>query len=286
MLKKIRSLAYQHAIPAAFIVFVLLDLLLLGLGRLLSFLPQTLPIQYLIELILMLVPVAFVFFFGFPRAFKKGNFLRGLLYFLPLIMVQLLILGGFFSKNLGNPEANWKPWYLVVYSVFSVVGIGVREECIFRATIQNILAKKYANSVKGIWITTTVAALTFGLTHVTNVFFGMDPLAVLTQVISAAIVGLLFGAVYLRSGSIWVLILMHTLTDIAGLAGSTFLYISDIEELNRLSLSWERLIIWLIYAGLAAFLLRPSKCKQICESLCFADEEIETHRTNNSGKSL
>lgn len=275
MLKKIRSLTYQYAIPAAFIVFVLIDLLLLGLGQLLSLLPPTLPMLYLIETIMILVPVAGVFFFGFSSAFKKGNFLRGLLYLLPLIVSQAIILGGFFLENLGNPEANWKPWYLVVYGVFSVVGVGVREECIFRATIQNILAKKHANSVKGIWITAIIAALIFGLTHVTNVLFGVDPLAVLTQVISATCLGLLFGAVYLRSGSIWALILIHTLTDIAGLAGSTFMYISDIEDLNQLSWAWERLIIWLFYIGFAAFLLRPSKCKQICESFCFAGEETE-----------
>ena len=276
MLKKIRSLTYQYAIPAAFIIFVLTDLLLLGLGQLFSFLPPTLPMLYLVEIIFILIPVALMFFFGFSSAFKKGNILRGLFYLLPSVVFQLLVLGIFFSENLGNSDANWKPWYLVVYGVFSVIGIGVREECIFRGTLQNILAKKYAKSVKGIWITVIVTALTFGLTHVTNVFFGMDPLAVLTQVISATCLGILFGAVYLRSGSIWALILIHTLTDIAGLAQSTFLYFDDIEDMNQLSWSWKKLIIYLIYIGFAAFLLRPSKHKQICESLCFADEESET----------
>ena len=276
MLKKIRSLTYQYAIPAAFIIFVLTDLLLLGLGQLLSFLPPKLPMLYLVEIIFILIPVALMFFFGFSSAFKKENILRGVFYLLPYVVFQLIVLGVFFSENLGNSDANWKPWYLVVYGVFSVIGIGVREECIFRGTLQNILAKKYAKSVKGIWITVIVTALTFGLTHVTNVFFGMDPLAVLTQVISATCLGILFGAVYLRSGSIWALILIHTLTDIAGLANSTFLYFDDIEDMNQLSWSWKKLIIYLIYIGFAAFLLRPSKHKQICESLCFADEESET----------
>lgn len=36
MLKKIRSLTYQYAIPAAFIIFVIIDILLLGLGQLLD----------------------------------------------------------------------------------------------------------------------------------------------------------------------------------------------------------------------------------------------------------
>ena len=276
MLKKIRSLTYKYAISATFIIFVLTDMLLLGIGQLLSLLPPTLPTLYLLEIILILIPVALVFFFGFSSAFKKGKLLRGLLYLLPFIVLQLFILMLFFVGNLKNPEANWKPWYLVVYGVFSVVGVAVREECIFRATFQNILAKKYANSVKGIWISASVSALIFGLTHVTNVFFGMNPLAVLSQVLSATCLGLLFGAVYMRSGSIWALIIVHTLTDIAGLAGSTFMYIGDIEDLNQLSWSWERLILRLIYVGFAAFLLRPSKRKQICENFCFAGEESET----------
>jgi membrane protease YdiL (CAAX protease family) len=274
MLKKIRSLTYQYAIPAAFIVFVVFDLLLMGLGQLLSLLPKSLPMAYLTEVILMLVPAVIVFIFGFSSAFKKGSFFRGLICFLPFVVFQVLVLAIFFSENLGDPEANWNPWYMMVYGVFSIVGVGVREECIYRATIQNILAKKHANSVKGIWITVIIGAIIFGLTHVTNIFFGMDPLAVLAQVVSVIFVGLLFGAVYLRSGNIWVLILIHTLTDVASLASSIFLRnISDIEVMNQISWSWKKLIVWLLYVGLAAFLLRPSKCKQICESLCFASEE-------------
>lgn len=277
MLKKIKSLTYQYAIPAAFIVFVLLDSLLLGLGRLLSLLPPTLPMAYLAEIILILVPAAFVCVFGFSSAFKKGKFFRGLLYGLPIILSQLVTLVIFFSKNLGNPEASWRPWYMIVYGMFCVLGVGLREEFFYRATIQNILAKKYANSVKGIWITVIVSAVIFGLTHASNIFFGTDPLAVLMQVLSATFVGLLFGAIYLRSGNIWVLVLIHTLIDTAGLAASTFLRISETENVNQLAqlFTWGKLAIWLIYIGLTIFLLRPSKCKQIRESLCFADKESE-----------
>ena len=275
MIKKIRSFADKYAILTAFIAFIVFDLLLLGLGRLLSLLPQTLPMDYLKEFILIIVPIAIVFFFGFSRVFKNGSLLRGLLCLLPLIIWELLMLGNFFLKNLGNPEANWKPWYLIVYGVFTVVGIGIREECIYRATIQNIVAKKHANSVKGIWLTVFVSAIIFGLCHVPNLFFGMQPLAVFSQVVSATFIGLLFGAVYLRSGSVWALILIHTLIDIGSLAKSVFLDSHDIEIANQLSFSWASLIFYLILFGLTAFLLRPSKCNQIYENLCFADEKSE-----------
>jgi membrane protease YdiL (CAAX protease family) len=175
----------------------------------------------------------------------------------------------------GNPESNWNPWYLIIYGVFTIVGVGVREECIYRATLQNILAKKYANSVKGIWITVIVSSIIFGLSHVPNIFFNVTPSAVLDQSISAVFVGILFGAVYLRSGNLWVLILIHTLTDVASLSSSIFLRnVSDVEVMNQqLSFSWGSMIYNLILVGIAAFLLRPSKFKQIQESFCFDKRE-------------
>jgi membrane protease YdiL (CAAX protease family) len=274
MLKRIRDLTYQHAIAAALIAFLLIDWALFGLGQLFSILPQTLPVQVLAEVLFVLIPVALVIFFGFSRALKPGRVFRGLFYCWPFIAVQVLALCTFFFQNLGNPEANWRSWPAIIGGVLSIVGIGIREECIYRATLQNIVAKKYANSVKGIWITVVVSAILFGLCHISNLFFGMHPLSVLSQVISAACIGTLFSAVYLRSGSLWAPILVHTLTDIAGLAPSTFLRnISDVENVNQLSISWGSLLFDLLYVVLAVFLLRPSKCKQIYQNLCFAEED-------------
>ena len=247
-----------------------------GLARILSLLPPTLPMKYLTSIILMLVPVAFVFLFGFSSAFKKDNLSKGWLSFLPFIVVPLLFLVVFILTNLGNPKANWKPWYLMIYGVFAIVEVGVREECFYRATIQNILTKKYANSVNGIWIAAIVSSIIFGLTHISNLFFGVNPHAVLIQMTSATTIGFLFGAIYLRSGNIWLLILIHTLTDVAALEESIFFNnISDIESMNQYSFSWKWLIVRLIYVGIAVFLLRPSKRKQIYENFCLVDKEVE-----------
>ena len=274
-IKKIRGWTHKHAIPAAFIAFAVIEVILLGVGRLLSLLPKELPIKYFNEAILVLIPIAIVFFFGFSSAFKKGNFFKGLFFCLPYIVVQLIILGIFFGKNLGNPEANWQSWYLILYSIISIICVAIREECIYRATLQNIIAKKHGNSIKGIWITLIIGASIFGFSHIFNLFFGVAPLSVLTQVLSAFILGLLFGAIYLRSGSLWALILIHTLTDIVGLADSTFLSINDVENMNQLSLSVGKIILYLIYIGFTIYLLRPSKCKQIYENFCFTNEKSE-----------
>ena len=276
MLKRIRDLTYQHAITAALIAFLVIDWGLFAIGRLFSILPQTLPLQIFAEVLFVLLPVALVIFFGFSRALKPGKVFRGLFYCWPFFAMQVLALCIFFFKNLGNPEANWRSWPAIICGVLSIVGVGIREECIYRATLQNIVAKKYANSVKGIWITVIVSAILFGLCHISNLFFGIHPLSVLSQVISAICIGTLFSAVYLRSGSLWAPILVHALTDIAGLAPSIFLRnISDVENVNQLSFSWSSLLFDLLYVALAIFLLRPSKCNQIYQNLCFTEEAAE-----------
>ena len=231
---------------------------------------------YFCEIVLIIFPIAVVCLFGFSRAFKNGSFFRGLFCGLPFIIFQLFVLMGFFSVALRNPDTNWQSRYMIVYSVVSMFGVGLREECIYRATLQNIIAKKHANSVKGVWTTVILGALMFGMCHFSNIFFNVDPLAVLIQMFYATVAGLLFGAIYLRSGNLWALIFIHTLTDVAGFADSNFiLHVSDVEVMSNTSVSWRSLAFRLIYVGITIFLLRPSKCKEIYQNLCFASKDSE-----------
>lgn len=149
MLKKIKSFIEQYAIVSALIIYLVLDLFLLGLGRLLSLLPWSLGVGYLNEIILVTIPIAVVFLFGFSRAFKNGSVSRAVICCVPLVVMQIISFAVFLSENLGNPETNWLPWYLIIYEVFTLVCVGVREECIYRATIQNIVAKKICKFGEG-----------------------------------------------------------------------------------------------------------------------------------------
>ena len=277
MLNKIRSLAVKHAIPAAFIIFIIFDVFLHGLGELFALLPKTLVRGYISEVVFIALPIALVFVFGFAKTFRKGHFFKGILCLLPFIVLQLSLFVVFLVKHVGNPETNWNSLSVIILGVFGIVCVGLREEFIYRATYQNIIAKKHANSVKGIWTTVLISSAIFGLCHIFNLIYGTHPLSVLAQVVDAFVVGLLFGAVYLRSGSIWSVVIVHTLTDLSGLASSTFLRnISDIQDFNQLSLSWGSILLNIVYIAWVAFLLRPSKCKEIYENFCFADEKTES----------
>lgn len=148
-------------------------------------------------------------------------------------------------------------------SLISIFAIGVREECFFRAIIQNILAKKYANTTKGVWLTAIVSALIFGLIHAFNVFSGVNALSAIIQAVTNVGLGLFYGAVYLRCKNIWALISIHALTDTVGLFASIFTTKSEIEIIS--TISWPSLIIGVAFIAISIFLLRPSKCKEIVE---------------------
>ena len=63
--------------------------------------------------------------------------------------------------------------------------------------------------------------------------------------------------------------------DVTGLVPFSFFGVTLDESLNKLTWDWARMILWAVEVGLTVFLLRPSKCKQICESLCFKGDEPE-----------
>ena len=263
MLKKIRNTAYQYAIPSALLIAVAFYVVMRVVSFIFAQMPHSMLTSYLDEIAGMLYPVGFVFLFGFSTAFESRKLLKGLLCGMPLIVVQLIVLISFFIDSASTPDVAWKPMSMILLGLFSVVGIGIREECIFRATIQNILAKKYANSVKGIWITAIVSAVVFGLIHMTNIIAGVEVLSALVQSFTNIGIGLFFAALYLRSGNIWVLVLIHTLTDTAGLASSVFTYQNEIAVMSALPL--QSIIGGVIFVGISAFLLRPSKCEEILE---------------------
>jgi membrane protease YdiL (CAAX protease family) len=102
-----------------------------------------------------------------------------------------------------------------------------------------------------------------------------NPSSIVVQIISAMFIGLALGAIYLRSGNLWAVILIHTLIDAASLVPFSFLGVTLDENLNQMVWEWTKLIIWAVEIGIAVFLLRPSKCKQICESFCFLDKKAK-----------
>ena len=115
-----------------------------------------------------------------------------------------------------------------------------------------------------------VSGVSFGLLHALNAIATGDVFAALIQVIYTASIGMLDGAIYLRSRNLWGVILMHTLTDV-----SAFLAVF---ESNATGMDIIFCVFGsLLFIALALYLIRPAKRAEIdelwAEDWSFGDED-------------
>jgi membrane protease YdiL (CAAX protease family) len=94
---------------------------------------------------------------------------------------------------------------------------GFAEEFIFRKLLLESALKRWGNE-KYIKCILFVAIL-FGLVHITNLFQGATIPSTITQVITATLIGIVFGLIYYRTKNFLFVAILHTVFDIgAGLS--------------------------------------------------------------------
>ena len=88
----------------------------------------------------------------------------------------------------------------------------------------------------------------------------MELIGLIAQILGAFTAGLFFTAVYLRSGNIWALILLHALEDSVGLFESTFTVttVTKYDQVSNLNVGGT-ILMACVHICLALFLLRKSK---------------------------
>ena len=134
---------------------------------------------------------------------QKKGIKEGLLMLLPFLVIHYA--GSIVSWiTLGTAS--------VFIALLRATAPGFGEEIMFRGLgVANYMRKiQSAGQIKVIfWLSSIV----FGLIHLMNIIAGGDPMAVIIQAIYATGVGMLFGAVYLRTGNLWPTILGHWSVD-------------------------------------------------------------------------
>ncbi len=144
----------------------------------------------------------------FNGCLQKDGLKKGLLMLLPFLVIHYA--GSIVSWiTLGTSS--------IAIALIRAMAPGFGEEIMYRGLgVANYMRKiKSKGQIKVIfWLSSIV----FGLIHLGNLMSGGDPKAVVIQAFYAIGVGMLFGAVYLRTGNLWPTILGHWSVDFFELA--------------------------------------------------------------------
>ena len=268
MMVKLRNLTQRYPIVFA----AGMTLAYVGISKLVSFLVAFVPKGYaadaIFEVAHMFWPVAVAILLGYGFALKEKGFGKTFKAALGVFCAYLLFAVLVVVNALNKPGVAWQGWDRILLGVVMLLGVGLREDLLYRGVVQNALAIKHAKSARGIWLTVAVSSAAFGLLHFFNMLSGVTFGAACVQVLGAAAMGAVFGAIYLRGGNIWVPILLHALVDFLSLFKSTFTTNAgtEIDKINSLDISGLYAMVPLLIL-LTVFLLRKSKHAEILERM-------------------
>ena len=232
------------------------------------------------EVVSILWPVALAVIFGFGFIFRQrgvratfGAALFIFLFYGFLLFFQV-------EAKISNPATEWKSELEIFQGILLLLGIGIREEVLYRGVITNAIARKYGSTTKGLWITALSSGAMFGAMHLSNVFYGVSFAGALTQAIGCIAGGVLYCAIYLRGGSLWVVALVHSLKDTPALLEMYFTNFAksatgaEVDMMSSYRPSLTMVIFFVVELLLAAFLLRKSKRQKIFDRIEKMNSEL------------
>ena len=173
---------------------------------------------------------------------------------LAYLLITTLVTALFTSTEFGVPGVD---------DICLALVAGFGEEMCFRGLLLGSLMRQWREE-KRLIPALIFSAVVFGVIHGTNVFAGASVENTLTQIVSAACIGFFLGAVYLRSGSLWPPVIMHTVVDIVA-----FCNISDISDGVMVGSvtwnDWVDLVLCIVVGAIGIWLIRPEKRKEVLE---------------------
>ena len=178
-----------------------------------------------------------------------------------LVVFTLILLASTLHSNIGVNQP--KPFLSIVLFIIAMFFTGFCEEIVFRGMIQGILYERIGRDSKaGLYLSVVLSGLIFGALHVLNVFSGVQLKGAIIQAGGAVGVGMYFGAIYIRTRNLWVLILLHGFNDLVGLMGCGIYGLHTATDVISVY-GIEKLGGVVLYIALALFLLRTSKIGRI-----------------------
>lgn len=161
-------------------------------------------ISVLISVVITFILYAYIV--KFKKVFSFSNSKLALILAIPSIV---LIISNLLEPSFVIPAS--------LLTLGTAIGLGlvpgISEELIFRGLLISYFMKRFKSS-NGIYFIILFSALSFGLTHLANAFVGAPLDYTIFQAFGTIGLGVILAAIYLRTGNIWIPILIHAILDI------------------------------------------------------------------------
>jgi len=105
---------------------------------------------------------------------------------------------------------------LIALFVLECLSIGLMEELLFRGLLQDTLSKFFENKPHSKIITVIATSAAFGIIHIFNLFAGAGFGATVLQVGYSFLIGAMLSAVIMKTGNIWLCVVIHAAFDFGG----------------------------------------------------------------------
>lgn len=165
-----------------------------------------------------------------------------------------------------------------IETISNALMAGVCEEIIFRLIPGSCFMRQWRDEKK-IPVVVAFSAITFGLIHASNIIIGASIPITIMQVVAAGLMGVLFCAVYLRSGNILIPMLMHFITDTICFMDSTQVSERGVMIAKLSFINFVDTAVCIVLAAIGIYLIRPAKRAEI---IALWDKKFSRNEMSNS----
>ena len=142
---------------------------------------------------------------------------------------------------------------------------GTVEETIFRGLPASYLMRQIKKKSLIPWVV-IATGLVFGLVHAANILAGARIDSSILQVVSATCSGIMFAALFLRSGSLLPSIIAHTINDIYAFMNVDLVSEGILDGALKTSDIVLNLVLSVVELVIAYFILRPAVWDEVMET--------------------
>ena len=223
-------------------LFLVLMNLVGGVVAHLTSITDSYTLQLIAEIGVAIYAIGMLFLMGYQQSLKKTGvgFLRG--FYIGGFMVGYCVyvaVAQLFLQSVSGSDGVRSAGGIMIY-ILTMFLVGMNEEVIMRGIVLNLFADRFSNTRRGVLAAIILSSVIFGAAHIPNVLSGVPLSSALIQALQATLLGVLFAAIYLRSGNLWICIIIHALVDFAKGYGAKGLAYIAIHEDGSLKSSFSK----------------------------------------------